>query len=94
MEHISKNSKDRHMAELAKMALSGALAYTIHYGTAKIYNMVCVPDGFLGFLQGVFTNGGPWCQAGLSLMTHTQGVYSSIILVGLSRAAVGAITGA
>lgn len=81
------------MAELGKMALSGLIAYSVHYGTAKMYDMICVPDGVVGFLQGMFTNGSPWCQAGLQVMTHTQNTYASVILVGLSRGLVGYIMG-
>lgn len=75
------------------MAASGMVAYGVHYGSAKIYNMLCVPDGVMGFIQGLIANGSPWCQAGLLLMSHTQSVYASVILVGLSRTVIGMITG-
>jgi hypothetical protein len=75
------------------MATSGAIAYGVHYASAKMYNFVCVPDGVLGFVQGMFTNGSPWCNAGLTIMTHTQNVYSTVLLVSLTRAVVGYITG-
>ena len=38
------------------------LTYTTHYGASKVYTAVCVPDGLLGFVQGMFTTGSPFAQ--------------------------------
>lgn len=73
------------MESIAKAAASAILAYTVHYGTAKIYNLVCVPDGILGYLQGLVTTGSPVCQAGVQVITHTQTSYSSMFLMGITR---------
>jgi hypothetical protein len=73
------------MESIAKAAASAILAYTVHYGTAKVYNLVCVPDGLLGYLKGFITTGSPVCQAGVQVITHTQTSYSSMFLMGITR---------
>ena len=76
------------MESIVKSALSALIAYSTHYGVAKIYNMTCVPDGFWGYLQGLISMGSPICQAGVQVLSHTQVSYSSMILMGLTRTLV------
>jgi hypothetical protein len=71
--------------ELAKTGLSVLLVYSTHYGTTKLYNTVCVPDGFVGYLFGFVTTASPWCKFMLELMKVTENQYSTIILVVVSR---------
>lgn len=71
--------------ELFKILLSILLVYSTHYGTAKIYDNVCVPDGVAGYLQGLITTSSPWCKMALDIMKTTENHYSAVILVGLSR---------
>ncbi len=71
--------------ELFKMILSVVLVYSTHYGTAKIYDNICVPDGIAGYLQGFITTSSPWCKMALEIMKSTENHYSTVILVGLSR---------
>jgi hypothetical protein len=71
--------------ELFKTLLSILLVYSTHYGTAKIYDNVCVPDGISGYLQGLITTSSPWCKMALEIMKTTENHYSGVILVGLSR---------
>ena len=71
--------------ELFKALLSVILVYSAHYGTAKIYDNVCVPDGVTGYLQGFITTSSPWCKMALDIMKTTENHYSAVILVGLSR---------
>jgi hypothetical protein len=71
--------------ELFKMILSVILVYSTHYGTAKIYDNICVPDGISGYLQGFITTSSPWCKMALEIMKSTENHYSTVILVGLSR---------
>jgi hypothetical protein len=71
--------------ELAKTGLSVLLVYSTHYGTTKLYNTVCVPDGFVGYLFGFVTTASPWCKFMLELMKVTENQYSTIILIVLSR---------
>jgi hypothetical protein len=73
------------MNELGKALLSAILVYTTHYGTAKIYDSVCVPDGVSGYIQGLITTSSPWCKMTLDIMKTTENHYSAVILVGLSR---------
>lgn len=76
------------MESISKSMVSALIAYSVHYGTAKLYNRLCVPDGFLGYLQGLISAGSPVCQAGVNVITNTQVTYSSIILMGITRAIV------
>lgn len=73
------------ISELGKTLLSVILVYSTHYGTAKIYDSVCVPDGLTGYLQGLITTSSPWCKMALEIMKTTENHYSAVILVGLSR---------
>ena len=73
------------LSELGKTLLSVVLVYSTHYGTAKIYDTVCVPDGVTGYLQGLITTSSPWCKMALDIMKTTENHYSAVILVGLSR---------
>jgi hypothetical protein len=70
---------------IAKAILSAAIAYTAHYASAKVYDYVCVPDGYLGFFYGFVSMGSPICRAGLTLMTNSQVSYSSLITTSISR---------
>ena len=73
------------LRELFKTLLAILLVYSTHYGTSKIYDNVCVPDGLTGYLQGLITTSSPWCRMALDIMKTTENHYSSVILVGLSR---------
>jgi hypothetical protein len=70
--------------KLMKVGGSILLIYSLHYGTAKGYNLVCVPDGFSGYLFGFVTTASPWCKFMLELMKVTENQYSTIILIVLS----------
>jgi hypothetical protein len=76
------------MESIAKSALSALIAYSTHYGVAKIYNAACIPSGFWGYLQGLISMGSPVCQAGVQIITHTQVSYSSILMMGITRTLV------
>jgi hypothetical protein len=73
------------MEAIAKGAASAVIAYTTHYGVAKLYNYACVPDGILGFFQGMISAGSPVCQAGMQALQTTQLTYGGIILTGITR---------
>ena len=70
---------------IVKAVASGVLAYSIHYGSIKLYSTLCVPDGMWGYLQGLLTTGSPMCQVALTAASQTQTSYSSLLLVGGSR---------
>jgi hypothetical protein len=68
-----------------KGVASALIAYTAHYGMVKIYSATCVPDGVLGYVQGLVTAGSPLCQAGVQIISNTQLTYGTVITVGLTR---------
>ena len=82
---IQKLTDNKLVGELVKTGGSILTVYSIHYGTAKSYNMVCVPGGLSGFLFGFVTTASPWCKFMLELMKVTENQYSTIILIVLSR---------
>lgn len=78
-------TKNFAVSELVKTGISILIVYSAHYGTTKLYNIVCVPDGISGFLFGFVTTASPWCKFMLELMKLTENQYSTIILVLFSR---------
>lgn len=78
-------TKNFAVSELTKTGLSILIVYSAHYGTTKLYNIVCVPDGIAGFLFGFVTTASPWCKFMLELMKLTENQYSTIILLIFSR---------
>jgi hypothetical protein len=73
------------MEPLAKGAASAIIAYTAHYGTAKLYNYFCIPDGVWGYVQGYITAGSPICRAGMEIMVSSQLSFNTVIMVGMTR---------
>jgi len=73
------------MESIAKGVLSVAAMYMSHYGSVKMYDHFCVPDGFWGFLSGTLTTASPMCSVALKVAEHTSVSYSSAITVGLFR---------
>jgi hypothetical protein len=73
------------MEVILKNVAAALLAYSMHYGATKFYNMACVPDGFIGYLNGLITTGSPICQAGIQVISSTQVSYSSMILMSITR---------
>lgn len=73
------------LSELTKTGMSIVMVYSTHYGSTKLYNLVCVPNGVVGYLFGFITTASPWCRLLLELMKLTENQYSSIILIVLSR---------
>jgi hypothetical protein len=72
------------MNSIFKTALAAGIAYTTHFGVVKVYNEVCVPDGFWGFFQGAITTGSPICNGLFTVMSQSQVSYNAIILTSLS----------
>ena len=73
------------MEYLIKGVLSVILTYTTHYGVSKMYDVYCVPDGFMGYLQGFITAGSPLCKSALHVLSSTQLSYSNMVTMGVSR---------
>ena len=80
------------MEAILKNSAALLVEYKTHYAVTKAYNYICVPDGMIGFITGLVSTGSPICQAGVQIMSSTQVSYSSMILVGVSRLFVDAVT--
>ena len=76
------------MEFMLKGLSSALIAYSAHYGVAKLYDQFCVPDGFWGYMQGFVTTGSPVCNAGVQIMSATQVSYSTMVLMGVTRLAI------
>jgi hypothetical protein len=72
-------------AELGKVGVSILVVYSTHYAATKSYSLVCVPNGWEGYLWGFITTSSPWCRLILEVMKVTENQYSTIILLVLSR---------
>ena len=84
-------TKNYAVSELTKTGLSILIVYSAHYTSAKLYNIVCVPDGMSGFLFGFVTTASPWCKFILEFMKLTENQYSTIILIVFSRLVLQAL---
>ena len=77
--------------ELVKAGASVLLVYSTHYGSTKVYDQVCVPDGLYGFLQGMITTASPWCKLTLDVMKATENQYTTAVMLGISKIILGAV---
>lgn len=68
-----------------RLAGTFLLTYTTHYGAAKLYTALCVPDGIMGYVYGMFTTGSPICSATLAYVSNSQSSYATIITATISR---------
>lgn len=78
-------TKEDALSELRRTGLSALLVYSTHYGCTKLYNVICVPDGLVGYFFGLITTSSPWCRLTLEVMKLTENQYSTIILIVFSR---------
>ena len=83
--------KNKLLGEVGRTGFSIVLVYSTHYGAAKLYNAVCVPDGFLGYVFGFVTTASPWCKLILDTMKVTENQYSTMVLIILSRLIIQAL---
>lgn len=72
------------MNSVFKSAMAATVAYSSHFLLAKLYNTVCVPDGFWGFIQGSITTGSPICGGIFTVMSQSHVSYNAILLTSLS----------
>ena len=77
--------------ELVKAGASVFLVYSTHYGSTKLYDQLCVPDGLYGFLQGMITTASPWCKLTLDVMKATENQYTTAVMLGISKIILGAV---
>ena len=88
---LTRITNNKIIGEVVKTGTSIVLVYSVHYASAKTYNMVCVPNGLSGYLLGFVTTASPWCRFILEIMKVTENQYSTIILVVLSRVIMQAL---
>lgn len=75
------------MALVLKTAvLSLGLNYAVHYASARLYDMVCVPHTLSEFVQTLATTASPVCSTVLSIMSTTQLNYGTIVTTVVSTA--------
>lgn len=76
---------------IVKLLGTLVLTYSTHYGAAKLYSSLCVPNGVWGYVQGMFTTGSPICAATVAYVSNSQTSYATIITMSISRAVMDAI---
>jgi hypothetical protein len=80
------------MEAVAKGFATVFVTYGTHYAVVKLYNTLCVPDGLVGFLQGLVTTGSPLCAGGMEILKYTQTSYSTLIMFSASRIFIDMLT--
>jgi hypothetical protein len=73
------------MQHIGRNAASALLTYGLHYTALKAYNYFCLPQGMLGFLQGMVLVGSPICQSAQTIVTSSQVSYTALLTTGIAR---------
>lgn len=77
---------------VAKTALlSLGLNYGVHYTSARLYDMMCVPHSITGFLTSLATTASPVCEFLLNTMMVTQSNYAVVLTATLTSALASAV---
>lgn len=77
---------------LAKTAvLSLGLNYGVHYTSARLYDMLCVPHNLEDFLTSLATTASPVCGFLLHTMTVTQNNYAIVLTATLTSTIANAL---
>lgn len=76
------------MEPLAKGIASILVSYSVHYAASHLYTATCVPNGILGFFQGLLAVGSPVCKAAQTVADATSTSYASLMAAGVSRLVV------
>jgi len=77
---------------LAKTALlSLGLNYGVHYTSARLYDMMCVPHNLEDFLTSLATTASPVCGFLLNTMTFTQNNYAVVLTATLTSVVANAL---
>ena len=67
-------------------ALSLGLNYGVHYASARLYDLYCIPHSWEGILQSMISVASPACSMMLNVMTATQTNYATIITATVTAA--------
>ena len=71
--------------------LTLGLNYGVHYTSARLYDMVCIPHTLSEIVQSLATTASPVCGLLLHTMTVTQNNYAVVITATLTSALVNAL---
>jgi hypothetical protein len=77
---------------LVKTALlTLGLNYGVHYTSARIYDMVCLPHSLTEVFQSLAATASPVCGFLLNVMSNTQSNYANVLTVTLTSAVANAL---
>ena len=71
--------------------LSLGLNYAVHYTSARLYDMVCVPHSFSEFLHSFATTASPACGYLVNIIQVTQSNYASVLTVSLGSMLINSL---
>jgi len=71
--------------------LSLGLNYGVHYTSARLYDMMCIPHSVTELFQSLATTASPVCSFLLHTMTATQNNYAVVVTSTLASALVNAL---
>ena len=71
--------------------LALGLNYGVHYTSARVYDMLCVPHSIGDILQSLATTASPACGFLLNVMHVTQSNYASVLTVTLTASLTAAL---
>jgi len=80
------------MESIVKSIVSLGMVYSAHYGSIKVYDNFCVPDGVWGYITGLLTAGSPVCNVALKVAENTGASYTTVLTVGLTRFLIDMLT--
>ena len=58
--------------------------YAVHYASIKLYDAMCVPATVWDIPMGFVTAARPMCTTMLSVATHTQSAYATIVTASIA----------
>jgi hypothetical protein len=80
---------------VAKTAvLSLGLNYGVHYASARLYDLYCVPHSLTDIVQTIVSTASPMCTLLLNTMTLTQNNYAIVLTATLTSALTSALKSA
>lgn len=71
------------------VVLSLGLNYGVHYASARLYDMFCVPHTFREVFQSLVTTASPVCSFLVNTIQVTQHNYAGVISTSVASALVG-----
>ena len=71
--------------------LTLGLNYGVHYTSARLYDVLCVPHSVTGFFTSLATTASPVCGMLLQTMTMTQNNYAVVLTASLTSVIANAL---